>query len=74
MPLEQVARAAGYRHTLRVGDAALLDAALKTFFLEAGPAMLLVEVEKGNHPDIGRIDLFPPALTSRFRQLATAQV
>ncbi len=72
VPLEQVARAAGYRRALRVADAASLNAALETFFTEPGPAMLLVEVAKGSQPGIGRIEVPPPALTARFRQIATA--
>jgi sulfopyruvate decarboxylase subunit beta len=74
VPLEQVARAAGYRRTLRVDDAASLNAALKTFFTEAGPAMLLVEVAKGNQPGIRRIEVSPRELTSRFRRIAAARV
>src|SRR5919197_1204477 len=71
VPLEGVARAAGYRRALRVGDAASLSGALQTFFSAAGPAMLLVEVAKDNQPGIGRIALSPPELAARFRRLAT---
>jgi sulfopyruvate decarboxylase subunit beta len=67
VPLEQVARAAGYCRTLRVADGASLDAALDTLFAGSGPAMLLIEVAKANQPGIGRIDMPPPELAARFR-------
>jgi len=67
VPLEQVAAAAGYRRTLRVRDEDSLSEALATFFTGKGPAMLLIEVAKGNQPGIGRIELSPPELTERFR-------
>jgi len=70
VPLERVAGAAGYRRTGRV-DAAGLDAALKTLFVEPGPALLLVEVERGNQPGIGRVARSPRELTTRFRGVAT---
>jgi thiamine pyrophosphate-dependent acetolactate synthase large subunit-like protein len=71
VPLEQVARAAGYRRVLRVKDGPALDAALLTFFAAPGPAMLLVEVERGNQPGIKRVEPDPPALTRRFRARAS---
>jgi sulfopyruvate decarboxylase subunit beta len=67
VPIEQVARAAGYRRAVRVKDSNGLDAALVTFLGEPGPAMLLVEVERGNQPGIGRVEPEPPELTERFR-------
>jgi thiamine pyrophosphate-dependent acetolactate synthase large subunit-like protein len=67
VPLEAVARAAGYRRTRRVKDEDALGAALASFFTEPGPAMLLVEVERGNQPGIKRVEPDPPALTRRFR-------
>jgi len=70
VPLEEVARAAGYRRALRVKGSEGLDAALATFFVDPGPAMLLVEVERGNQPGIGRVEPEPPELTARFRSAA----
>jgi sulfopyruvate decarboxylase subunit beta len=67
VPLEQVASAAGYRRTCRARDEASLTDALAAFFTADGPAMLLVEVMKGNKPGIGRVELSPPELTRRFR-------
>ena len=68
--IDEVARAAGYRRTVRVKDAGGLDGALSTFFSGPGPAMLLVEVERGNQPGIGRVEPEPPELTARFRKAA----
>jgi len=71
VPIEQVAKAAGYRRVVRVGDPAGLQAALAGFFVEPGPAMLLVEVERGNQPGIKRVEPEPPELTARFRRAMT---
>jgi thiamine pyrophosphate-dependent acetolactate synthase large subunit-like protein len=67
VPLEEVARAAGYRRCLRVDGGTDLTAALATWFDEPGPSMLLVVVERGNVPGIGRVEPSPAELTSRFR-------
>jgi thiamine pyrophosphate-dependent acetolactate synthase large subunit-like protein len=69
VPLERVAGAAGYRRTLRVRDEDALAVALTRFFVDPGPAMLLIEVAKGNKPGIGRVEPSPAALTSRFRNV-----
>jgi thiamine pyrophosphate-dependent acetolactate synthase large subunit-like protein len=70
VPLEEVARATGYRRAIRVKGPEALDAALATFFGEPGPAMLLIEVERGNQPGIGRVEPEPPELATRFRKAA----
>ena len=74
VPIEQVARAAGYRRAVRVSEAAALDRLLTSFFTEPGPAMLLVEVARGNQPGIGRVEPPPPELTARFRRAVKADV
>jgi sulfopyruvate decarboxylase subunit beta len=70
VPLDAVARAAGYRSVVRVGAEDALAAALTTFFHAQAPAMLVVDVERGNQPGIGRVEPSPPELTSRFRTRA----
>ena len=65
--LEEVARAAGYRRCLRVEGERGRDGTLGAWFGEPGPSMLLVTVDPGNAPGIGRVDLSPPEITSRFR-------
>jgi sulfopyruvate decarboxylase subunit beta len=67
VPLERVASAAGYRRALRVRDAEALADALATFFAAPGPAMLLIEVAKGNTPGISRVEPSPHEMTVRFR-------
>lgn len=70
VPLDAVARAAGYRSVVRVGDEDALARALTTFFTAAAPALLLVDVERGNQPGIGRVEPSPPELAARFRRRA----
>jgi thiamine pyrophosphate-dependent acetolactate synthase large subunit-like protein len=65
--LESVARAAGYVRAERVSDAARIEEALDALLAGDGPAMLLVEVEAGNQPGIGRVEPSPAELTKRFR-------
>jgi sulfopyruvate decarboxylase subunit beta len=65
--LEAVARAAGYRRAERVSGAQRLEAAVEALLAGDGPAMLLVEVEAGNQPGIGRVEPTPGELTRRFR-------
>src|SRR5262249_27354263 len=62
VPLDAIARAAGYRRTERVSrpDASTLGDAIARLFEAEGPAMLLVEVERGNQPGIGRVEPSPP--------------
>jgi len=67
VPLEEVARAAGYRRTARVSDAQHLRAALGSWFDEPGPSMLLVVVDRQNVAGIGRVEPSPADLTARFR-------
>jgi hypothetical protein len=55
---------------MRVHSVPELDHTLKEFFAEPGPAMLLVEVERGNKPGIGRVEPSPAELTARFRSNA----
>ena len=71
-PLDEVARAAGYRWTARVNDEAALGPAVDALLAEPGPAMLVVEVDVS--PDdhaAGRVAMEPAALARRFREAAT---
>jgi sulfopyruvate decarboxylase subunit beta len=67
VPLERVALAAGYTRTERLRSGSNLESAIARLLAAPGPAMLLVEVERGNVPNIGRVDLTPVDLTARFR-------
>ncbi len=37
---------------------------------QTGPALLLVKVEKGNEPGIGRVEIPPPEISRRFQAAA----
>ena len=68
VPLDEVARAAGYRRTARVGDAAQLGRELERAWFDApGPSMLLVTVDRQNVAGIGRVEPEPPEIAARFR-------
>jgi len=71
VPLEHVARAAGYRRTARVGDADQLRSELASWFDAPGPSMLLVTVDRRNIAGIGRVEPEPPAIAARFRAACT---
>jgi sulfopyruvate decarboxylase subunit beta len=72
VPLEEVARAAGYRRTARVTDTTQLGAALGSWFGAPGPSMLLVTVDRANVAGIGRVEPSPPELAARFRAACTS--
>ena len=71
VPLEEVARAAGYRQVWRVRDAVALAGAAREFLAARGPVCLLVEVEPGNQLKVPRVSVEGPQLTARFRAEAT---
>lgn len=68
VPLEDVALSAGYRHVQRITEIGAIPAAMTELLAAPGPAMLLIEVERGNQPGIGRVEPRPSELTRRFRQ------
>jgi thiamine pyrophosphate-dependent acetolactate synthase large subunit-like protein len=70
--LEAVAQAAGYRRSRRVATESDLAAALAGWFEQAGPSMLVVSVDRGNVPGIGRVEPTPPEITARFRAACTS--
>jgi thiamine pyrophosphate-dependent acetolactate synthase large subunit-like protein len=72
VPLEDVALAAGYRSAHRITELADIDGAISELFSEAGPAMLLIEVERGNQPGSKRVEPPPAELARRFRAAAAA--
>jgi sulfopyruvate decarboxylase subunit beta len=71
VPLEEVARAAGYRRVARVGDVAQLRDTLGSWFDAPGPSMLLVAVDRHNVAGIGRVEPAPPEIADRFRAACT---
>jgi sulfopyruvate decarboxylase subunit beta len=71
VPLEEIARAAGYRRTSRVADAGKLAVALRSWFDAPGPSMLLIAVDRQQVAGIGRVEPSPPAIAARFRAACT---
>jgi thiamine pyrophosphate-dependent acetolactate synthase large subunit-like protein len=68
VPLEEVARAAGYRSAARVRDAAALAGAIPRVLREDGPAFLLIEIAPQTAGPPGpRITHTPEAMTRRIR-------
>jgi len=63
--LEKIAAASGYASAERVAPEDLAEA-LPGFLASEGPAMLLVKVEIGNQPGIGRVTHTPVEITQRF--------
>lgn len=72
VPLEDIALAAGYQRAQRVAEFDAIDEAVSQLFGETGPAMLLIEVERGNLPGVGRVEPEPPRLAERFRHACAA--
>lgn len=72
VPLEAVARAAGYARAERVRDRDSLARALDAALAAEGPSFVLVEVRGGEPADLApRVKLEPPAIADRFRAAAT---
>jgi sulfopyruvate decarboxylase subunit beta len=67
VPLEAVARAAGYRRVARVCGPRHLRTVLGSWFDAPGPSMLLVVVARQNAAGIGRVEPSPTEITRRFR-------
>lgn len=68
VPLEEIARAAGYRKVVRVTSD--VEKAARELLAVEGPALLLVEVEPGNQPKVPRVDIACSDMTMRFRTAA----
>jgi thiamine pyrophosphate-dependent acetolactate synthase large subunit-like protein len=74
VPLERVARAAGYAATVRVDDRAALTAALENVSERPGPAFLLVRITPDlPDPVFRRVSIDPAAMTERFRGAAAGE-
>jgi thiamine pyrophosphate-dependent acetolactate synthase large subunit-like protein len=67
VPLEKVAKAAGYVHVERVRELEDLIYEFKDMLTKDGPSMLLVKVNEMVE-DAGRVILDPPDITKRFMQ------
>ena len=67
VPLERVSAAAGYKRSERVRSGGDLGSEIAGLLGVPGPAMLVVDVEPGNVPNIGRVEVTPADLSARFR-------
>ncbi len=67
VPLEDVARAAGYALALRVREAPDLEPALRRALAAEGPAMVLVETVADQGPPAPRIEWTPEQIAARVR-------
>src|SRR5262249_54220025 len=67
VPLEDVALAAGYRVTERIDRMDAIEGAVSSLLAAEGPAMLLIQVARGNQPGIKRVEPSPAAIAARFR-------
>jgi thiamine pyrophosphate-dependent acetolactate synthase large subunit-like protein len=65
--LDRVAAAAGYRRAERLRDGGDVGATIARLLDDDGPAMLVIDVARGNVPGIRRIEPEPAALAARFR-------
>jgi len=67
VPLEEIARASGYRRVQRVDNEAALNTAAKEFLDQPGPSFLLIKIEPDyEERKIGRITHEPPEIAARF--------
>ena len=73
VPLDQVAKAAGYRNVQRVRELEDLIYEAGVMLKEDGPSFLLVKVSE-LADDVGRVDIEPPAITERFRKAAVGGI
>jgi sulfopyruvate decarboxylase subunit beta len=71
VPLDRVAKAAGYRRSDRVAIPSAVEAAVEGLFAAPGPGMLVIDVAVGNVAGIGRVEPSPVELAERFRARAT---
>ena len=69
VPLEEIARASGYRRAQRVDSETALRIAAQEFLAQSGPSFLLIKIEPDHEErKIARITHEPPEIASRFMQ------
>jgi sulfopyruvate decarboxylase subunit beta len=69
VPLDQVAKSAGYRNVERVREFDDLVYEARSMLKQEGPSFLLVKVSE-LADDVGRVAIEPPGMTKRFRKAA----
>ena len=68
VPLEEVARAAGYALAMKITRKEDLRAAFSKALASEGPSFLLVKVEPGFDPATGRVTHTPEEIKARFME------
>jgi thiamine pyrophosphate-dependent acetolactate synthase large subunit-like protein len=66
VPLEQVAKSAGYRQAVRVDKKEQIKPAFEKLLNSEGPVFLLIKVEPCFDPTTGRVTHTPEEITERF--------
>ena len=66
VPLEQVAKSAGYRQALRVDKREDIKPAFEKLMNSDGPSFLLIKVDPCFDPKTGRVTHTPEEITARF--------
>jgi thiamine pyrophosphate-dependent acetolactate synthase large subunit-like protein len=66
VPLEQVAKSAGYRKVVRVDKKEEIKPAFEKLMNFEGPVFLLIKVEPCFDPKTGRVTHTPEEITERF--------
>jgi sulfopyruvate decarboxylase subunit beta len=67
VPLEEIARSAGYRPVQRVDTTTTLRSVAQEFLAQSGPSFLLIKIEPDyEERKIGRITHEPPQIAARF--------
>lgn len=66
VPLEQIAKSAGYREAMRVDKKEEIKPAFEKLMKSDGPGFLLIKVEPCFDPNTGRVTHTPEEITERF--------
>ena len=66
VPLEQVAKSAGYQEAMRVDNKEDIKPAFEKLMNSDGPSFLLIKVEPCFDPNTGRVTHTPEEITERF--------
>jgi sulfopyruvate decarboxylase subunit beta len=75
VPLEEMARSAGYRRVQRVDTTTALGSVAQEFLAQLGPSFLLVKIEPDyEERKIGRITHEPPQIAVRFKSAISNQL
>lgn len=69
--LAAIAQACGYRKVVRCDDATSIHAAFDQILFEEGPHFIHLRIKRGSIPALGRPEITPDILASRFQEFLT---